>query len=269
MWDRRVDVLSVWKYYAAFLVFLGAALLLKDAAFSSVLWREGQPAVSNKAYFYLQYLTCIFVVMITARMFGESFRAPVCEYLKSFPLSTRQVIFYRYVRLFIVLFVPHAAAVAVMFGKVNASISEYLAAFPEYAPFPAVNILIPLTHCAVALNFYIAMTLFLMLLFRDAVIPIVLIMAWCALEAGPLNIIFQRYDMFAGAFGPQDFYSYLPPNILWMLIAQPILLCLVFVFYGKRSFLGAPVQSFRRVFRKHSGLEFAHFDNERRNDYEN
>ena len=47
----------------------GAAV--KDAAFSSVLWREGQPAVSNKAYFYLQYLTCIFVVMITARMFGK------------------------------------------------------------------------------------------------------------------------------------------------------------------------------------------------------
>ena len=44
MWDRRVDVLSVWKYYAAFLVFLGAALLLKDAAFSSVLWREGRTA---------------------------------------------------------------------------------------------------------------------------------------------------------------------------------------------------------------------------------
>jgi len=176
---------------------------------------------------------------------------------------------HRYVRLFIVLFVPHAAAVAVMFGKVNASISEYLAAFPEYAPFPAVNILIPLTHCAVALNFYMAMTLFLMLLFRDAVIPVVLIMAWCALEAGPLNIIFQRYDMFAGAFGPQDFYSYLPPNILWMLIAQPILLCLVFVFYGKRSFLGAPVQSFRRVFRKRSGLGCARFDKERWNDYEN
>lgn len=184
MWDRRVDVLSVWKYYAAFLVFLGTALLLKDAAFSSVLWRDGQPAVSNKAYFYLQYLTCIFVVMITARMFGESFRPPACEYLKSFPLSTRQVIFYRYVRLLMCLFVPHAAAVAVMFGKVNASISEYLAAFPEYAPFPAVNILIPLTHCAVALNFYIAMTLFLMLLFRDAVIPVVLIMAWCAIPLG-------------------------------------------------------------------------------------
>jgi hypothetical protein len=105
MWDRRVDVLSVWKYYATFLVFLGAALLLKDAAFSSVLWRDGQPAVSNKAYFYLQYLTCIFVVMITARMFGESFRPPACEYLKSFPLSTRQVIFYRYVRLLMCLFV--------------------------------------------------------------------------------------------------------------------------------------------------------------------
>ena len=105
---------------------------------------------------------------------------------------------------------PHAAAVAVMFGKVNASISEYLAAFPEYAPVSGRNILIPLTHCAVALNFYMAMTLFLMLLFRDAVIPIVLIMAWCALEAGPLNIIFQRYDMFAGAFGPQDFTAIFP-----------------------------------------------------------
>lgn len=117
---------------------------------------------------------------------------------------------YRYVRLFIVLFVPHAAAVAVMFDKVNASISEYLTAFPEYAPFPAVNILIPLTHCAVALNFYVAMTLFLMLLFKDAVIPVVLIMAWCALEAGPLNIIFQRYDIFAGAFGHRIFTAIFP-----------------------------------------------------------
>jgi len=243
MWDKRVDVLSVWKYYTAFLVFLGVVLFMRNASYSSVYWlNDGRPFVSNKAYFYLQYLTCIFVVTITAKMFGESFRVPVCEYLKSFSISTRQIVFYRYVGLLLSLIIPHTAATAILFSKVNASILDYVVIFPKYDPFPKLNILIPMTHCAIALNFYIAMTLFLMLIFREPVLPVVLIMAWCALEAGPLNRIFKHYDMFAGSFTPQDFYSFLPPNILWMLILQPVLLGLVFIFYGKGSFLNAPLQ---------------------------
>ena len=57
MWDRRVDVpqrLEILCHISGF-PRRGAAIK-RQAAFSSVLWRDGQPAVSNKAYFYLQYL---------------------------------------------------------------------------------------------------------------------------------------------------------------------------------------------------------------------
>ena len=92
--------------------------------------------------------------------------------------------------------------------------------------------------------------LFLMLLFREPVIPVILLMAYCALEAGPLNNIFKEYAMFAGSFGVPNYYDYFPSNILWMIFALPILFSAVLLFYEKHTF---KLFNFSKLFFPHWG----------------
>lgn len=236
MWSRRIDLLTTWKYYLGFLGFLAVTLIMRNITFSTVAWKNGSPVVYNSVYFYLQFITCIFVVMITGKMFGECFRASTSEYLRSLHISPLQIIVLRYIRLVVAILIPHSIVVVILFREVNSSIMSFLELYPQNAPFPIIDITVPLFQCAVAINFYIVLTLFLMLLFKDPMIPVILLMAYCALEAGPLNNILKEYSMFAGAFSAPNYYDYFPPNILWMIFTLPILFSIVLLFYGKHTF---------------------------------
>jgi len=225
VWNN-VDFKSSWKWFLGFLLYLICLLILPNISFTEVLWRNGYPVAINKVYLFLQFFVCIFIVNITTSIFGESFKKSTYEYLLTYPLSTYKIIIVRVFRLFIIVCIIYVPVVIYLFNSANKSILDYIDLFPQYTGFPLINIFIPIVHCMVAVIFYIMLTLFLMLILKNNNIPAILIMAYCALEAGPLNLILGKYSIFRGSFNTQDFYNFLPENIKIMLI-----LSLVFMFF--------------------------------------
>lgn len=240
MWSNKIDFLTTWKYYLGYLCLLLFVSLSKSASISTAGWTHDLPFVHNKAYFYLQFIACIFVVTIAERMFAESFRLSTIEYLKAFKISNFQIIVLRYLKLALAILIPHSITVIIVFRQVNASVMEFFERSQQYAPFPPVNVFVPLFHCAVAINFYIILTLFLLFLFHDPAVATILLLGYCSLEAGPLSIIFKEYAMFAGSFNFPDYYHFFTPNIVWMAVLSPFLLLLVSILYGKGTCILKP-----------------------------
>lgn len=242
-WPLRTDALSCWEPYAAFLVYLAYLALTPGLAATHDGGMNGRLIATNGCYLLLQFITCFFVVGITAGLFEETFRKAPQEYVGTFPLGTAQKVLLRYVRLLAFVLVPYVPTVLVMFTNANISLQEYLSsdhfqAFlllePDFGEVPPIPLAVPLVQCAVAVNFYIVATMFLLFLFRDQVLALVVIMAYCALEAAMLHFVFPELVVFRGAFNTPDFYHFFPPNIRLMAGASIVMLACVLLFDRRR-----------------------------------
>lgn len=218
----------------AFVFYLICLPLFPNLAFSEVYWENNSPVVINRVYLFLQFFSCIFIVNITSSVFGESFRQKSYEYLLTFPLSKFNIIFVRLLKLIMMISIIYIPIVLLLFQRVNESIIVYIDIFPQYMSFPLVNVFIPVVHCVIAVIFYIAVTLFLLSILKNDKLPTILIMAYCALEAGPLSLILGKYAIFRGAFNGQDYYSLFPPNIVIMMLLSILFITLIMLTYRRR-----------------------------------
>lgn len=235
-WPLRTDVLSSWKPYAFFVVYLVFLSLDPHLAFTTVGTgsASGEPIALNQCYLYLQFIACFFVVGITSSLFEETFRKDSRQYIRTFPLGTVHVILFRYIRLLLFVLVPYVPTVLLMFTHANASIQNYLLLFPETGAFPMIPLLFPVVHCVIAVNFYIVGTMFLMLIFQNKVIALFFIMVYCGMEATMLHFIFSQYAVFRGAFNTPDFYHMFPINIRLLAEVSIVMLLLILLFYKPR-----------------------------------
>lgn len=242
-WPLRTDAQSCWKPYAAFLVYLAYLALTPGLAATTDGRMNGQPVAANSCYLLLQFITCFFVVGITAGMFEETFRKAPREYISTFPLGTVREVLFRYLRLLVFILIPYVPTVLVMFTNANASLQEYLASEqfqrylllePDFGEVPLIPLAVPLVHCVIAVNFYIVATMFLLFLFRDKVLSLVAILVYCALEAAMLHFIFPQFVVFRGSFNMPDFYHFFPINIRLMAGDSIVMLACVLIFYKSR-----------------------------------
>lgn len=233
MWNN-VDLKSSWKWILSFAVYTISLTLYPNIAFSEVYWQGNYPVVSSNVYLYLQFFACIFIVNITSSIFGESFRRSTYEYLLTYPLSGTNVIVIRVLKLLGIICIIYIPVVLYLFSAVNRSIKEYIEIFPQYTGFPLINIFIPIVHCLAAIIFYITTTLFLLHILKNDKLPTIFIMAYCALEAGPLNIILGRYDIFRGSFNTQDYYVFFPPNIIIMIALSIFFTFAIMITYRRK-----------------------------------
>ena len=242
-WPLRTDVRSCWKPYTAFLVYLACLALTPELASTRDGQMDGQPVATNSCYFLLQFITCFFVVGITVSMFEETFRKPSREYISVFPLGTVQKVLLRYLRLLAFILVPYIPTVLVMFTNANASLQKYLSSVrfqeyllptPDLGAAPPIPLAVPLVQCVIAVNFYIVAAIFLLFLFQDKIITLVIIMVYCALEAAMLHFIFPQFVVFRGTFNMPDFYHFFPTNIRLLSAASVIMLVCVQLFYKSR-----------------------------------
>ena len=86
----------------------------------------------------------------------------------------------------------------------------------------------------VVINFFVILTLFLLLIFQEKSIPLTLVLAYCALEFGPMSRILGDFCVFRGAFSLPDYYHMFVPNIIFLLVLSIILFVVMYFSYKIR-----------------------------------
>lgn len=233
-WRWQTDLkagLTPLLVYVAYLLYLfyRAPFSVGSLSFDEA----GYPGAGTDVCFYLQFIPCMLIVFLTSSIFGECFRGSVRDYLVTLPVKTTDVILKRYLRLFVLLVILHIPVILFAVSRINTSIDSYIASFPEHAGFPYVPVFPLLIQCAVGIAFYISMAIFLLFLFRDRYLPVILTIVYCILEAGPLIGILGRFCIFYGSFGIARLYSYFPANTVLMIFLTVLLLTIVSVLYRK------------------------------------
>ena len=232
-WPLRTDILVCWKTYIFFVLYLLFISINRSFASTTVGWSNGEPRALNSCYIYLQFISCLFIVSITANIFEETFRTESRQYIQTFPLGTLRIIFFLFFRVIFFILLPYIPSVLMMFTHANESIEEYLSLFPNIGHFPLINPLFPLIHCIISVNFYVIATIFLLFVLKRKVIVLILILSYCALEATMLHFMFPKYVVFRGAFNTPDFYHMFPSNIIILFFVSLAMLIYTLSLYSR------------------------------------
>lgn len=233
-YSKRVDMLCIRIPYLFFVAYLIILLLTKRPFATSSSWdADGTPSVTNDLYLWLQFVVFLFVLVITAFCFEEIFRKSSADYIRACKPGVCQAILFRYLRLLGSLELVYLPCVAIAFYQVNQSIRINEQLFHQSAP--RVNIWIPLVQCAVAMVFYVTVTLFFLMLLKNRIYLFMIFISYCAFEATVMPYLIGDWVLFRGAFTAPDFFHCFPPNIALMLLLSPIMLAAVLI-YGAHVF---------------------------------
>ena len=229
-WQRLKAILKVDFYVVRYpllaLVILSIiACIYPEASRCSAKWEFNEPAEYTKCYRYIQFYPAILIAFMTGELFEETFRSAPKEYMHALGLSPATLLLERTIFWWCVFLTIEMLPIIVIFSKINTSIVGLV---------PKIHLYTPIVHCAIAYASYIAIVHFFLALAKDKTIPITLFMAYCAMESGSFHIILGSYSVFCGAFNAQDYYHFLPQNIMCMAFAIPVLYVAVYLLYKKR-----------------------------------
>lgn len=234
-WSKKTDFLSIKSPLLLFAVYL-IILISLDKPFSTTSYWNDQrsPVISNDIYIWLQFVVFIFVCTITSLCFEETFRRQSSEFIKVLKPGVLKTILFRYLRLIAVLELIYLPCVYIAFLKANHLITSNDISLGTSSPH--IDILKPMTHCFIAMIFYVTVTLFFLMILKKRAYVMVLFMGYCAFEASILPYVFGPWVIFRGAFfSNNDYMHYFPPNILLMSIMSLIMLAVIIV-YGYLQF---------------------------------
>lgn len=155
------------------------------------------------------------------------------DYIRACKPGVCQAILFRYLRLLGSLELVYLPCVAIAFYQVNQSIRINEQLFHQSAP--RVNIWIPLVQCAVAMVFYVTVTLFFLMFLKSRIYLFMIFISYCAFEATVMPYLLGDWVLFRGAFTAPDFFHCFPHNIALMLLLSPIMLVAVLI-YGAHFF---------------------------------
>lgn len=212
-WRWQTDFYSGWKALAIYGVYL-AYLWIRTPFYAGPYYNtSGLPVVGGNIYFYLQLLPCIFIVYITTNIFAESFRPISREYFSTFSVNNGTLLFQRYLRLWALLVLPIIPLCIYAVKKINLGIAYSIAEITNLSGFPFISIWPMLAQCIIAIAFYIALALILLLIFKSRYLPVILVVIYCFMEYGPLRDTLGKYAVFYGSSTSPDLYTVLPPNM--------------------------------------------------------
>lgn len=226
-WSIRTDFMVIRLPLALFAAYLVLVQLLKKPFIASGQIYDGVPSLSCDIYLWMQFIVFIFAATIASFYFDETFREPAAQYIKVLRPGVMRAVLLRWLRLVILMEALYLPFVGLSLVKINRSLQDGGQGF-DYQP---VSLSVMLFQCAVAMLFYVTITMFLTALFKSRVYALVLLMAYCALEATVMPVIMARYAIFRGAFSSADFYSYFMPNTAIMLTLSVLLLPLTLIMY--------------------------------------
>lgn len=192
--------------------------------------------LASNVYYYFQFFPTVLIVYMSSTIFAESFRRSVREYIVTQPIKTVDIVLKRVLRLFGTLFLLHIPLILLVAGKINTGIDSYIVRFPEYSGFPYIEVFPMLVHIAIGIGFAIASAVFLLSLFKNRYMPVILTIIYCMFECGPLRETFGKYAIFYGAFTPAPVNEMFPVNLIILLILTVIFLFLTTALYRKNAF---------------------------------
>lgn len=226
-WSIRTDFMVIRLPLALLALYLVFVQLLKKPFIASGQIYDGVPSLRCDIYLWMQFIVFIFVATIASFYFEEAFRPPAAQYIQTLRPGVMRAVLLRWLRLVILMEALYLPFIGLSLVKINRSLQDGNQGF-DYQP---VSLSVMLFQCAVAMLFYVTITMFLTALFKSRVYALVLLMAYCALEATVMPVIMARYAIFRGAFSSADFYSYFMPNTAIMLTLSVLLLPLTLIMY--------------------------------------
>lgn len=225
-WLIKIDYLYARKTYGLLIVYFILIGFLPNPYSTSIGITDNRFFYNNSFYFYYQYLFSIFISEITSTVFLEVCKPTSSMFIRTLHVSAFEVVWKRIFFLYFSIALPYMAMVVYGVYKINQSIfmttTINVALSGSQAPF--INWKIPLIHCLIALGFYIIAILFLLTLFRNKRATMMLVLAYCVMEAGPFPAIFGKYTLFNGAFTQPDFFTVLPANVVIQIILMLIMI---------------------------------------------
>ena len=227
-WSIRTDFMVIRLPLALLALYLVFVQLLKKPFIATGDIIEGVPSASCDIYLWMQFIVFIFVATIASFYFEEAFRPPAAQYIQALRPGVMRAVLFRWLRLVILLEALYLPFVGLSVTKINHSLANDNLGASHYQP---ISLSVMLFQCAVAMLFYVTITMFLTALFKSRVYALVLLMAYCAMEATVCPVRMAKYALFRGAFTSADFYSYFMPNTAIMLTLSILLLPLTIIIY--------------------------------------
>lgn len=213
-WSKRTDLLAVKVQLTAFVAYL---VLLS-------LFRKN----NIEPYLRLQFIVFIFVCAITSAYFEETFRKAPFDYIRVMKPGMVRAVLMRYVRLLVFLEAIYLPVVLISFISLNHHYERN--SLLLNVTFPQIDLKIPLIQCAIAMLFYVTVTLFFMMIFKNSMYLMVSFMAYSAFEATIMPYLIGDFVIFRGAFFTKADYTVpLPPNIALMLVLSLLMLIVVMI----------------------------------------
>lgn len=224
-WLVKIDYLCARKIYCFLIIYLIIIGVLPYPYATSIGINDNMIFYNNSFFFFYQYVFSIFISEITSSVFLEICKPVSSMFIKTLHVSAFELVWKRIINLYFTIALPYVAMIVYGVHRINLSIYATAAnsAALNGVLVPFVNWRVPLTHCLVGLLFYIIANLSLLTIFRSKRTTMMIVLAYCVMEAGPFPAILGKYTLFNGAFTRPDFFSILPANV----VIQIILLCLM------------------------------------------
>lgn len=235
-WDHKIDLAQGGKFIVFHALYL-IVLQITKAPYTITVQYGQEIILSNHLYIYYQYIEAIICVFAVMWIFEETFKPKSQEFILAFPINKTKIVLARYLWFVIEFEVPLCLGLVSASIKLNSNIIIYPAQSDMAATvIPKISPLSLIFQCLTVVNFFSIFSLFLLWIFRDKTIPLVLILAYCALEYGPMSRILGSYCLFRGAFNLPDYYHFFTPNVMVLLPIEAIMFTIVFRYFGKKSY---------------------------------
>lgn len=231
-WEFKVDLISGGKIALFNIVYL-TFLLLIAPPYSITIQFNQNILLSNHLYIYFQYIEAIICIFGVMWIFEETFSQKAYEFILSFPIRKSKTILIRFFQFAVCFYGPLCFSLIIAAQKLNRNIVAYCIqkGMPS-STIPTISALTLIFQSLVVINFFVILSLFLLWIFRDKTVPLVLILAYCALEYGPMSRILGNYCLFRGAFNLPDYYHLFTPNIRILLPVSIIMFAIVYYAFG-------------------------------------
>ena len=231
-WAFKVDLASGGKIALFNIVYL-TFLLLIAPPYSITIQFNPNIFLSNHLYIYFQYIETIICVFGAVWVYEETFKHKTYEFILSFPIHKAKIILVRFFQFTVCFYGPLCPSLIIASYKLNNNIVAYCVqkGMPA-STIPSISAMTLIFQSLVVINFFVVLSLFLLWIFHDKTIPLVLILAYCALEYGPMSRILGNYCLFRGAFNLPDYYHLFTPNLRVLLPVSIIMFTIVYYAFG-------------------------------------
>lgn len=233
-WSIKIDWILgryIYLFYLGYLIFISFTMY----PYNVEIQFNGTIVLSNQLYIYSQYIVSIIVIFLVSTIFENTFKTKPYELFRTTPITKTRIILIRYIQISVSIYLPLIIFLQDAAKQINKNIISYCIQM-KLSELETISVSsVPLiVQSIIVINFFFVLTLFLLWIFQIKSIPLVLMLAYCALEFGPMSRIFGNFCVFRGAFNLPDYFHIFSPNTMLLLPLSICLFLILFIGYSRR-----------------------------------